>query len=85
MAIFPSFISLTFRTLAIKYESHYNFLTLLLSFSVGGQEALDQWLKSQEDLVYCVMQNFDITSIQSEVAAKEKTGDLDLVFKKYCG
>jgi len=52
---------------------------------IGGQEALDQWLKSQEDLVYCVMQNFDISSIQSEVAAKEKTGDLDLVFKKYCG
>merc|ERR1712223_510549 len=53
--------------------------------NVGGQEALDQYLKSQEDLVYCVMQNFDISSIQSEVAAKEKTGDLDLVFKKYCG
>merc|ERR1719270_2440559 len=52
---------------------------------VGGQEALDQWLKSQEDLVYCVMKNFDVNSIQSEVEAKEKTGDLDLVFKKYCG
>jgi len=52
---------------------------------IGGQEALDQWLKSQEELVFCVMQNFDVTKIQSEVAAKEKTGDLDLVFKKYCG
>lgn len=52
---------------------------------VGGQKALDQWLRAQENLVYCVMQNFDINSIQSEVEAKKKTGDLDLVFKKYCG
>ena len=52
---------------------------------VGGQNALDQWLKAQENLVYCVMQNFDISAMQSEVEAKKKTGDLDLVFKKYCG
>lgn len=52
---------------------------------VGGQEALDRWLKAQEDLVYCVMQNFDLASIQSEVERAKATGDLDLVFKKYCG
>jgi len=52
---------------------------------VGGQEALDQWLAAQENLVYCVMQNFNINSIQNEIEEKKRTGDLDLVFKKYCG
>ena len=52
---------------------------------VGGQEALDQWLKYQEALVWCVMQNFESGEIEREIRAKEKTGDLDLVFKKYCG
>ena len=52
---------------------------------VGGQEALDQWLESQEALVWCVMQNFESGEIEREIRAKEKTGDLDLVFKKYCG
>ena len=52
---------------------------------VGGQDVLDDWLAAQENLVYCVMQNFDITTIQAEVEDKKKTGDLDLVFQKYCG
>ena len=52
---------------------------------VGGQEALDEWLEAQENLVYCVMQNFNINSIQNEIEEKKRTGDLDLVFKKYCG
>ena len=52
---------------------------------VGGKEALDQWLAAQENLVYCVMQNFNINSIQNEIEEKKRTGDLDLVFKKYCG
>ena len=51
---------------------------------IGGQRALDDWLKSQEDLVYCVLQNFDKDAIKQEVEAKKETGDLDLVFKKYC-
>lgn len=52
---------------------------------VGGQSALDDWLKAQEDLVYCVMENFDVEEIQNEIELKKETGDLDLVFKKYCG
>jgi hypothetical protein len=52
---------------------------------VGGQEALDKWLKAQEHLVFCVMQNFDVTEIKTEIDIKKQTGDLDLVFKKYCG
>ena len=52
--------------------------------AVGGQAALDAWLESQEELVYCVMRNFDNEKIVKEVDAKKETGDLDLVFKKYC-
>jgi len=51
----------------------------------GGQKALDDWLKAQEDLIWCVLTNFDVTSIQDEIEAKKATGDLDVVFKKYCG
>ena len=46
---------------------------------------MDEWLEAQENLVYCVMQNFDTTRIQNEIEEKKKTGDLDVVFKKYCG
>ena len=51
----------------------------------GGQKALDNWLKAQENLLWCVMQNFHVLSIKDEIEAKKATGDLDLVFKKYCG
>ena len=57
----------------------------IYTHELGGQEALDQWLKYQEALVWCVMQNFESGEIEREIRAKEKTGDLDLVFKKYCG
>ena len=52
---------------------------------VGGQQVLDDWLKAQENLIFGVMQNFDLMQIQEEINAKKKSGDLDLVFKKYCG
>jgi hypothetical protein len=64
------------------------FLNIFICFrclKVGGQKVLDDWLKAQEDLIYCVMQNFDLMGIQEEITVKKKTGDLDLVFKKYCG
>ena len=51
----------------------------------GGQKALDNWLKAQENLLWCVMQNFHVLSIKDEIETKKATGDLDLVFKKYCG
>ena len=52
---------------------------------VGGQKALDEWLLGQESLVYCVMENFEVATIQHEVEAKRQDGDLDEFFKKYCG
>lgn len=51
---------------------------------IGGKDVLDDWLKAQEDLVYCVLENFDADKIHNEMEAKKKTGDLDLVFKDYC-
>ena len=51
----------------------------------GGQKALDNWLAAQEDLIYCVMMNFDVINIKDEIEAKKATGNLDIVFKKYCG
>ena len=52
---------------------------------VGGQKALDDWLEAQENLIFCVMENFEVATIQSEIEAKRRHGDLDEVFKKYCG
>ena len=44
-----------------------------------------KWSSAQESLVYCFLQNFDMSKITTEMEAKKKTGDLDLVFKEYCG
>jgi len=52
---------------------------------IGGEQALDDWLKAQEELIHCAMVNFNYLTIQDEIALKMETGELDLVFKKYCG
>ena len=46
---------------------------------------LADYLAEQENLVYCIMQQFDIDELQQEIEEKKKQGDLDEVFKKYCG
>jgi len=51
----------------------------------GGQKALDNWLKAQEDIIWCVMENFDVTNIKDEIEREKSKGNLDGVFKKYCG
>lgn len=51
---------------------------------IGGPDVLDKWLKAQEMLLKCFMENFDPSAIKMEIQLKERTGDLDLVFKKYC-
>lgn len=50
----------------------------------GGREVLDEYLAEQENLIYCMMEQFDLEEIRSEVERKKKSGDLDEVFKKYC-
>ena len=46
---------------------------------------LDEYLEEQEQLVWCVMEHFDLETIQNEIERKKKSGDLDEVFRKYCG
>lgn len=50
----------------------------------GGEQVLDDYLFEQENLIYCMLKQFDLEELQTEMSAKKKTGDLDLVFKKYC-
>jgi hypothetical protein len=51
---------------------------------VGGKEVLDRYVAEQEQLLFCVMEQFDVIQIQREVEEKKKVGELDEVFKKYC-
>lgn len=51
---------------------------------IGGQEVLDAYLREQEQLVYCAMEQFDLDQLQQEIEEKQKVGDLDEVFQKYC-
>jgi hypothetical protein len=53
--------------------------------AIGGEQVLRAWLKEQEHLVQCFMQEFDYEQIQAEIQAKKQTGELDEVFKNYCG
>jgi len=54
--------------------------------NTAGQAALDDWLKAQESLLFCVLTNFDSRKIESEIEQKRETGEgLSPVFKKYCG
>ena len=45
---------------------------------------LDAYLREQEQLVYCAMEQFDLDQLQQEIEEKQKFGDLDEVFQKYC-
>jgi len=51
----------------------------------GGKKVLKDYLAEQEQLVYCIMEQFDMDELQHEIEEKKKIGDLDEVFKKYCG
>eukprot|EP00092_Neocalanus_flemingeri_P008139 GFUD01008779.1.p1 GENE.GFUD01008779.1~~GFUD01008779.1.p1 ORF type:complete len:296 (-),score=89.30 GFUD01008779.1:1195-2082(-) len=51
----------------------------------GGKKVLEDYLAEQEQLVYCIMEQFDMDELQQEIEEKKKVGDLDEVFKKYCG
>jgi len=51
----------------------------------SGKEVLEDYLAEQEQLVYCIMEQFDMVELHEEIEDKKKHGDLDEVFKKYCG
>jgi len=50
----------------------------------GGQKVLEDYLSEQEHLIFCMLQQFDIEELELEIEKNKKSGDLDLVFKKYC-
>jgi len=50
----------------------------------GGQKVLEDFLSEQENLIFCMLQQFDIEELASAIETNRKTGDLDLVFKRYC-
>jgi len=52
---------------------------------IGGEEVLKAWQKEQENLILCFIEKFDMDMIEQEIEEKKKSGDLDDVFKKYCG
>ncbi|XP_023337441.1 27 kDa hemolymph protein isoform X2 [Eurytemora carolleeae] len=52
---------------------------------IGGEKILESWQREQEQLIYCFTEQFDQDTILREIEDKKKSGDLDEVFKKYCG
>lgn len=50
----------------------------------GGRTVLDEYLAEQENLVLCMMEQFDLKEILSEVGRKRKSSELDSVLHKYC-
>ncbi|CAB4062660.1 unnamed protein product [Lepeophtheirus salmonis] len=55
-------------------------------FKRGGRPVLNAWLSSQEELVYCIMQNFDFEEIQKELfLSKSGKGVNSDMFQSYCG
>ena len=52
---------------------------------VAGKDVLDAWLKAQEGLIECFLENFEPMALKAEVERRKLTGDLEEAFKKYCG
>ena len=52
---------------------------------MAGNKILKDCLAEQEQLLYCIMKQFNIEELQHKIEEKKKQGDLDEVFKKYCG
>lgn len=51
---------------------------------IGGETVLKRWLQSQEELVQCFMEEFQVFTIQDEIEESKQKGELELVFQKYC-
>jgi len=50
----------------------------------GGPEAFDKAKSAAEELAECMKSMVNVTELQEEMDKAKPTGDLDLVFKKYC-
>jgi len=52
---------------------------------IGGEDVLAEWQGEQENLIKCFLDNFDVETVQEEVEQNRLNGNMDEVFKKYCG
>ncbi|KAH0550703.1 27 kDa hemolymph protein-like [Cotesia glomerata] len=50
----------------------------------GGPDAFDKVIKANEEVQNCVKGLVNMTELQDEIVKAKPTGDLDIVFKKYC-
>ncbi|CAG5104140.1 Similar to Slc35e2a: Solute carrier family 35 member E2A (Mus musculus) [Cotesia congregata] len=50
----------------------------------GGPDAFDKVIKANEQVQNCVKGLVNMTELQDEIEKAKPTGDLDIVFKKYC-
>ncbi|XP_026461883.1 27 kDa hemolymph protein-like [Ctenocephalides felis] len=50
----------------------------------GGDEAFEKASTATEDLKACILSQINVEIFKKEVEDAKPTGDLDLVFKKYC-
>ena len=68
-----------------KLTSSHFYTLFRRCLKIGGEKVLKAWQKQQENLILCFIEKFDMDSIEEEIEEKKKSGDLDDVFKKYCG
>jgi len=50
----------------------------------GTNESFDNAMAAKEDVQFCVRRLVNYTEIQKEIEKAKPTGDLDIVFRKYC-
>lgn len=51
----------------------------------GGAKAFDDAQRAQTEMAQCLQSLINITELQAEMEKYKPTGDLDIVFKNYCG
>lgn len=51
----------------------------------GGPKAFEDAQRAQIDMTHCLQSLINITELQAEMEKYKPTGDLDIVFKNYCG
>ncbi|XP_008559865.1 27 kDa hemolymph protein [Microplitis demolitor] len=50
----------------------------------GGPDVYDKVLKANDEIQNCIKGLVNMTELQDEIEKAKPTGDLDIVFKKYC-
>uniref|UniRef100_A0A1B6LB09 27 kDa hemolymph protein n=2 Tax=Graphocephala atropunctata TaxID=36148 RepID=A0A1B6LB09_9HEMI len=50
----------------------------------GTNESFDNAMYAKEEIIFCLRKLINYTELQTEIELAKPTGDLDIVFKKYC-